>query len=276
MATFNVCAGIYLLWGVVVLGLCVARLARAAFKAGCGGMISPIAKALRYLMCWGGTPVSGAAQPIDKLVKSIGDEQLVERVSRGLTMMHPVSAFSVAFQLLSWGLEYGYDLQSDSYNSAFELFASSRLITLYFFTLTVLAVYFPAGNTLLLCHLQHLLATICCVVALALQFSMLEFFHASVWVIITRTAFGIVHGDTRATIVNNSIFTLAILVTFHLRWGLNAEYFLLNLLPSAFICVISALVQQSRESELRATLDAKASKELETSVEAVLSTICDA
>jgi len=35
-------------------------------------------------------------------------------------------------------------------------------------------------------------------------------------------------------------------------------------------------VEQARDSELRATLEAKASKELETSVEAVLATICDA
>ncbi|CAE8654102.1 unnamed protein product [Polarella glacialis] len=80
----------------------------------------------------------------------------------------------------------------------------------------------------------------------------------------------------RATIANNSVFSLAALVAFQLRWGMTASDFQLIVLPSVLICIASALVEQARDSELRATLEAKASKELETSVEAVLATICDA
>ncbi|CAE8635875.1 unnamed protein product, partial [Polarella glacialis] len=61
-----------------------------------------------------------------------------------------------------------------------------------------------------------------------------------------------------------------------LRWGMTFVMFQKIVAQSIFICVLSVFVEQSRESELRATLEAKASKELEASVEAVLATICDA
>ncbi|CAE8582203.1 unnamed protein product [Polarella glacialis] len=66
------------------------------------------------------------------------------------------------------------------------------------------------------------------------------------------------------------------LVSVQLRWGMTIDFLMIIIFPSIFIFILSAIVEQSRKSELRATLEGKASKELETSVEAVLATICDA
>ncbi|CAE8646229.1 unnamed protein product [Polarella glacialis] len=142
--------------------------------------------------------------------------------------------------------------------------------------MTVGSVYYPAWVTPLSLIFCHVLLTITCAVALALEQSILQWSYHILWVTIIRTGLGVSHGDKRVTIANNAVFSLFMLVFVQLRWGMTFVMFQTIVGPSIFICILSVHVEQSRESELRATLEAKASKELETSVEAVLATICDA
>ncbi|CAE8631134.1 unnamed protein product [Polarella glacialis] len=274
-------AMIYPIWGFLMLILALARLAPAAFKAGRRATFSPIAKFLRSLI-WGGGAVAGAAQPLDKLVRDIGSVRRVERLSRFLMWMHPFAALTVAVHLCGWifqfdsPMEHDYKLPFAGGDGIIQLFATGRFVVLLLFTCSVGTAYYPAWWTPLRFGFFHVLLTITCVVALALQQITCRWWYNNVWVVMVRTGMGIVHGDNRATIANNSVFSLAALVAFQLRWGMTASDFQLIVLPSVLICIASALVEQARDSELRATLEAKASKELETSVEAVLATICDA
>ncbi|CAE8581190.1 unnamed protein product, partial [Polarella glacialis] len=256
-------------------------LAHAAFRAVRGGMLSQIAKCLR-LWIWGGAPVAGAAQPIDELVKVIGGVRRVERCSQSLLWNLPVLAPTVAYNLCSWVFEFGYDSQN-RYNlpssvgdGIIEVLSTARFAAILGFTFTVLTMYHPAWATPLRLISGHVLMTITCAVALALQQNILQWYYHSLWITIVRTGIGVVHGDNRVTMANNSVFSLAMLVSVQLRWGMTIDFFLIILFPSIFICILCAIVEQSRKSELRATLEGKASKELETSVEAVLATICDA
>ncbi|CAE8695012.1 unnamed protein product [Polarella glacialis] len=142
--------------------------------------------------------------------------------------------------------------------------------------MSVGTVYYPAWVTPLRLIFCHVLLTITCAVALALEQSILQWSYHILWVTIIRTGLGVFHGDKRVTIANNAVFSLFMLVFVQLRWGMTFVMCQTIVVPSIFICILSVHVEQSRESELRATLEAKASKELETSVEAVLATICDA
>ncbi|CAE8599294.1 unnamed protein product [Polarella glacialis] len=274
-------AMIYPIWGGLMLMLTIARPAHAAFRAGRGGMLSSIAKRLRLLIR-GCAPVAGAAQPIDKLVKEVGRVQRIERISRSLVWMHPICALSVACQLSFWVFDFGFDSQN-RYNlpssvggGTLKVLRTSNFAQLLVFTMSVGTVYYPAWVTPLRLIFCHVLLTIACAVALALQQSILQWSYHILWVTIFRTGLGIVHGDKRVTIANNAVFSLAMLVFVQLRWGMTLVMSQTIVVPSIFICILSVFVEQSRESELRATLEAKASKELETSVEAVLATICDA
>ncbi|CAE8656421.1 unnamed protein product, partial [Polarella glacialis] len=264
-------AMIYPIWGGLMLMLTIARPAHAAFRAGRGGMLSSIAKRLRLLIR-GCTPVAGAAQPIDKLVKEVGRVQRVERISRSLVWMHPICALSVACQLSFWVFDFGFDSQN-----RFDLpFRTSNFAQLLVFTMTVGTVYYPAWVTPLRLIFCHVLLTITCAVALALEQSILQWSYHILYVTIIRTGLGVIHGDKRVIIANNAVFSLFMLVFVQLRWGMTLVMSQTIVVPSIFICILSVFVEQSRESELRATLEAKASMELETSVEAVLATICDA
>ncbi|CAE8647663.1 unnamed protein product, partial [Polarella glacialis] len=276
MAELNAAvAMIYPIWGGLMLMLTIARLAHAAFRAGRGGMLSPIAKRLRLLIR-GCAPVAGAAQPIDKLVKEVGLVQNAERISRSLVWMHPIYALSVACQVSFWVFDFGFDSQHRYNFFSYAEGGSSNLAQLLVFTMTVGTVYYPAWVTPLRLIFCHVLLTITCAVSLALEQSILQWSYHILWVTIIRTGFGVIHGDKRVTIANNAVFSLAMLVFVQLRWGMTLVLFQTIVIPSIFICILSVFVEQSRESELRATLEAKASKELETSVEAVLATICDA
>ncbi|CAE8681263.1 unnamed protein product, partial [Polarella glacialis] len=251
-------AMIYPIWGGLMLMLTIARLAHAAFKAGRGGMLSPMRLRLLIRGC---APVAGAAQPIDKLVKEVGRVQRVERITLSLVWLHPIFALSVACHISFWLFDFGSD---------------SNWSQLLLFTMTVGTVNYPAWVTPLRLIFCHVLLTITFAVALALEQSILQWSDQILWVTMIRTALGVVHGDKRAIIANNVVFSLAMLVFVQLRWGMTVVMFQKIVLPSIFICILSVFVEQSRESELRATLEAKASKELEASVEAVLATICDA
>ncbi|CAE8581532.1 unnamed protein product [Polarella glacialis] len=272
-------AVIYPMWGVLLLILAFARFARAAFRAGRGEMLSQIAKHLR-LLSWGGAPVAGAVQPIDKLVKVIGGVRRTERITESLLWVHPVLVFTFAFHLCGWVFEWSpgsrteYNLPSG--NGIIEVLATARFATILMFTVTLGTVYYPAWATPLRFDFLHVLMTIACMVTIALQQSILQWFYHNLWVLIFRTGMCVVHGDNRVTIASNSVFSLAMLVTVQLRFGMTPDMVQMIMLPSIFICILSVIVERSRESELRATLEAKASKELETSVEAVLATICDA
>ncbi|CAE8702773.1 unnamed protein product [Polarella glacialis] len=282
MANLNAdVAIIYPIWGALLLILTFARLAHSAFRAGSEGMLSQISKCLR-LWIWGGAPVAGTAQPIDKLMTVISGVRRVERCSLSLLWLHPIMALTVAFNLCSWIFGFGYDSQN-RYNlpssvgdGIIEVLSTPRFAVTLGLTFTVGTVYYPAWATPLRLIFCHVLMTITCVVCLALQQTITQWWYHSLWVIIVRTGFGVVHGDNRATIANNSVFSLAMLANVQLRWGMSGEQFMVILYPTIFICITSVIVEQSRKSELRATLEAKASKELENSVEAVLASICDA
>ncbi|CAE8604409.1 unnamed protein product [Polarella glacialis] len=272
---------IYPMWGVLLLILTIARSAHAAVRAGRGGMLRQISKWLRLLILCGGS-VAGDAQPIDKLVKVIGGVRRVERISESLLWLHPVLALTVAWNMFAYVFDFGYDSQN-RYNlpslvgdGIIEVLSTARFALVLVFTFTVGTSFYPAWATQLRFIFCHVLVTMTCVLALALQQSIVQWSYHSLWVFIFRTGVSVVHGDNRVTIANNSVFSLAMLVTVQLRWGLTADIVMMIMLPSIFICLTSVIVERSRESELRATLEAKASKELETSVEAVLATICDA
>ncbi|CAE8645004.1 unnamed protein product [Polarella glacialis] len=270
---------IYPMWAGLLLTLAAFS---AASRAGRGEMLRQIAKCLR-LWILGGAPLAGAAQPIDKLVKVIGGVRRLERTTESLLWLHPVLALTVAFHLCSWVFDFGgydsqnrYDLPSFVGDGVIEVVSTARFAVILLFTFTVGTVYSPDWATPLRFIFCHALMTVTCAVILALQQSIVQWSYHSLWVTIVRTGMGIVHGDNRVTIANNSVFSLAMLVTVQLRWGMTTDIVQAIMLPSIFICITSVIVERSRESELRATLEAKASKELETSVAAVLATICDA
>ncbi|CAE8636017.1 unnamed protein product [Polarella glacialis] len=272
---------IYPIWAGLVLVLAFARLAHAAFRAVRGGMLSQIAKRLR-LWIWGSAPVAGAAQPIDELVKVIGGVRRLERVSQGLLWMFPVLAPTLVFDLCSWVFAFGYDspvrynLPSSIGNGIVEILSTARFAVIVGSTFTVLTLYHPAWPTPLRLIGGHALILITCAVALAIQQDILQWYYHSLWVTIVRTGACVVHGRNGVTIADGSVFSLAMLVSVQLRWGMTIDFLMIIIFPSIFIFILSAIVEQSRKSELRATLEGKASKELETSVEAVLATICDA
>ncbi|CAE8652759.1 unnamed protein product, partial [Polarella glacialis] len=216
------------------------------------------------------------------LVKVIGGVRRLERTSQLLLWLNPVLSFLVAFHLRSWVLESGsepqnvYNLPLFVGDGIIEVLSTARFAVILLFTFTVGAVYFPACATPLRFIFCHVLMSIACAVVLALQQSFAQWSFHFFWVFIVRTGMGVVHGDNRFTLATNSVFSLAMLVTVQLRWGMTAGIVQAIMVSSIFICITSVTVERSRESELRATLEAKASKELETSVEAVLATICDA